>query len=70
MAGEVEKESNDGVAKKEDEVGVEETGSEAAEEGEEGREVSRGIGNKEEGSGELGETESSREGAQDRGSTG
>lgn len=47
MAREVEKESNDGVAKKEDEVGVKETSSEAAKEGEESGEVSGGIGNKE-----------------------
>lgn len=47
MAREVEKESNDRVAKKEDEVGVKETSSEAAKEGEESGEVSGGIGNKE-----------------------
>ena len=70
MAREVEKKSNDGVAKKEDEVGMKETGSEAAKEGEESGEVFGGIGNKEEGDRELGEAESSREGAQERGLAG
>jgi hypothetical protein len=67
VAGEMEEESNDGVAKEEDEVGMKEAGNESTKACEEGREVCGDIGEEEEGSGELGEAESSREGAHERG---
>jgi hypothetical protein len=67
VAGEVKEESNDGVAKEEDEVGMKETGNESAKACQERREVLRGIGEEEEGGGQLGEAESSREGAHERG---